>query len=615
MCGIAGYVSFQGGANADVDEVLRNSHLTRGPDSQGEYSNNDGLKFFQRRLAIVGSEIHAHQPIFSYDGKSFLIFNGEIYNWRELALLFGEDASRIIAEGSDARVLVEGIRRFGIHNFLPKLRGMFAIAYFDDSKLYLARDRFGQKPLKIAVSPEMFLFASEVDPLLQCLNILNVEISLNQKSIHHFLATGYFPQRTSFINQIHDLIPSTIIEIDFQNNFEMKEFGFVSNQFLSNNSTSANLHSCLKLAIEEQLQADADIGLFMSGGTDSSLIAAIATKDFGFTGPIMSVSFPGIPGLDESIAATAIADELGIQLKVIKMTGPHALSMVQEMDRLNVEPLGDPSILPTMFISQAMSQECKVVLTGDGADETFFGYDRYREIQSRRDSLGAIIRTFRSNGFKATIKILKDFYFLKKEDSLTHQYFSRQFPQDNWRKFIVSDEVTRDEIIDLWSFGKEFKNLNDVKMQDYNSYLPQNILVKTDRSTMAFSLESRIPFLDERIQEIGFLMSPEESIREGVGKYTLKEILCKYINPDLVYQNKRGFSPPITIWLREELREWASQTILSCRWERVGLSSVQVRNHWQGFLKNENQDSWRIWTLIQIARMISQFDSAAHKVN
>jgi asparagine synthase (glutamine-hydrolysing) len=615
MCGIAGYISAKGLFNTQVDEVLRNSHFTRGPDSRGEYSSDQGLRFFQRRLAIVGSEIHAHQPIFSYDGNSFLIFNGEIYNWRELALLFGEDASRIIAEGSDARVLVEGIRKFGIQNFLPKLRGMFAIAYFEENKLYLARDRFGQKPLKIAVTPEMILFASEVGPLLDSLKILKSEINLNQKSIHHFLATGYFPQRTTFIEQVHDLMPSTILEIGLNEKLEMKEYRFFSEQYFLNESRSSGLHSYLKLAIQEQLQADADIGLFMSGGTDSSLIAAIATKDFGFSGPIMSVSFPGFRDLDESKAATAIADELGITLKMVEMTGVDALSMVQEMDRLNLEPLGDPSILPTMFISRAMAQECKVVLTGDGADETFFGYDRYREIQVNSRSLSRILLSAKSNGFRATLKVLRDFFFSKNEDSLKFQYFSRQFPQDNWQKFIVSEGVTRDEIINVWWPGNKMRNLNDIKAQDYNSYLPQNILVKTDRATMAFSLESRIPFLDERIQEIGFSLSPEDSIREGVGKYIVKEILCKYINPKLVYKNKRGFSPPMTIWLREELREWASQIIHSCNWEKVGVSSKEVTSHWEGFLKNENQDSWRIWTLIQIGRMIRQFDSTECKVD
>jgi asparagine synthase (glutamine-hydrolysing) len=615
MCGIAGYISSKRIVNAQVDDVLRNSHFTRGPDSCGEHSNNQGLKFFQRRLAIVGSEIYAHQPIFSYDGKSFLIFNGEIYNWKELGLLFGENASRIIAEGSDARVLVEGIRKFGIQNFLPKLRGMFAIAYYEDDKLYLARDRFGQKPLKIAFTPEMVLFASEVGPLLESLRIMNAKLNLNQESIHHFLATGYFPQRRTFVDQIHDLIPSTILEIQWRQELKVKEHIFSSEQYFLNEPGSASLHSCLKLAIQEQLEADARIGLFMSGGTDSSLIAAIATIDFGFNGPIMSLSFPGLQDLDESTAAIAIAEELGFQIKIIEMTGTDALSMVQEMDRLSVEPLGDPSILPTMFIARVMAQECKVVLTGDGADETFFGYDRYREIQVKNQSLLNILISSKSNGLKSTLKVIRDFYLSKDQDSLKHQYFARQFPQDHWEKFIVSEDFTREEVVNLWSSGKDIRNLNDVKVQDYNSYLPQNILVKTDRATMAFSLESRIPFLDERIQEIGFSLSPGESIRNGIGKHMVKEILCKYISPKHVYRNKKGFSPPMTHWLREELRDWASHIIHSCEWETAGISGAEVRKHWNSFLNNENEDSWRLWTLIQIGRMLKQFDILEHKVN
>lgn len=607
MCGIAGVVSTIDLSDNEILDVLEKAHETRGPDGSGSFQSlSDGAYFFQKRLAIIGQEIYAHQPITSWDGVATLNFNGEIYNWQELTEMFGQDSDRILKSGSDARLLVEGLNRFGVEDFLETVRGMFAFAYLKEGKLTIARDRFGQKPLKYSSQKDMFVFGSEIGTITDSLKSLGRTCTLNVNAMQHFIGTGYFPPGQTSVLEVHDLLPGHLIELSLgDQNFSLPK----SRIWVKSNYAGDILpiERALTLAIKEQLIADVPVGLFMSGGIDSSLIAAISKAEFNFSGPVITMGFPERSALDETSAAQLIARKLDLELISYQMTGRDALITLEDMIRLRVEPLGDPSILPTMFLSKCMSNLCKVVLTGDGADETFFGYDRYLEMNlmhfdgktnfsvlTMREKIRKVIK----NIALRLLRVKKNTFFLN--------YFERQFPVDGWENLFQNPRVTKNNVIDLWNSSLNESGLESLRYQDFKSYLPQNILVKTDRSTMAYSLEGRMPFLDERVNNSGLKRNFEQLTQKNIGKYELKKILAeRYLGDELVFKQKRGFSPPIDLWLKNELRPWAETTIRLTDWSRIGIDSSKVIKYWGDFLAGHNNSAWRIWVILQAARALS----------
>jgi asparagine synthase (glutamine-hydrolysing) len=607
VCGIAGVVSTIDLSDNEILDVLEKAHETRGPDGSGSFQSlSDGTYFFQKRLAIIGQEIYAHQPITSWDGVATLNFNGEIYNWQELTEMFGRDGDRILKSGSDARLLVEGLNRFGVDDFLQTVRGMFAFAYLKDGKLTIVRDRFGQKPLKYSSQKDMFIFGSEIGTITDSLKSLGRTCSLNVNAMQHFIGTGYFPPGQTSVLEVHDLLPGHLIELSLSDQI----FTLPKSRMWVKSNNPGNvlpIERALMLAIKEQLIADVPVGLFMSGGIDSSLIAAISKSEFDFSGPVITMGFPERSALDETSAAQLIARKLDLELISYQMTGREALMTLEDMIRFRVEPLGDPSILPTMFLSKCMSNLCKVVLTGDGADETFFGYDRYLEMNlmhfdgktnfsvlTMREKIRKVIK----NIALKLLRVNKNTFFLN--------YFERQFPVDGWENLFQNPRVTKNNVIDLWKSSLNESGLESLRYQDFKSYLPQNILVKTDRSTMAYSLEGRMPFLDERVNNSGLKRNFEQLTQKNIGKYELKKILAeRYLGDELVFKQKRGFSPPIDLWLKNELRPWAETTIRLTDWSRIGIDSSKVIKYWDDFLAGRNNSAWRIWVILQAARALS----------
>ena len=607
MCGIAGVVSAIDLSDMEILDVLEKAHETRGPDGSGSFQSlSDGIYFFQKRLAIIGQEIYAHQPITSWDGVATLNFNGEIYNWQELTEMFGQDGDRILKSGSDARLLVEGLNRFGVHDFLQTVRGMFAFAYLKEGKLTIVRDRFGQKPLKYSSQKDMFVFGSELGTITDSLKSLGRNCTLNVNAMQHFIGTGYFPPGQTSVLEVHDLLPGHLIELSLGDQI----FTLPKSRIWVKSNYAGNvlpIEEALTLAIKEQLIADVPVGLFMSGGIDSSLIAAISKAEFNFSGPVITMGFPEKSALDETSAAQLIARKLDLELISYQMTGREALMTLEDMIRLKVEPLGDPSILPTMFLSKCMSNLCKVVLTGDGADETFFGYDRYLEMNLMHfdGKTNFSVLTTREKIRKVVKNISLKLRRVKKNTFFLN-YFERQFPVDGWENLFQNPMVIKKSVIDLWMCSLDESGLESLRYQDFKSYLPQNILVKTDRSTMAYSLEGRMPFLDERVNSAGIKRNFEELTQKNIGKYELKKILAeRYLGDELVFKQKRGFSPPIDLWLRNELRPWADTTIRLTDWSRIGIVSSKVIEYWDDFLAERNNSAWRIWVILQAARAIS----------
>ncbi len=340
--------------------------------------------------------------------------------------------------------------------------------------------------------------------------------------------------------------------------------------------------------------SDVPVGIFMSGGVDSTLLTAIAVKECGFDGPVISISFPSQRNLDESLVAKEIATKIGVDLTVIEMNADDAISEINRMEELETEPLGDPSILPTMFLSRKMSKLARVSFSGDGADELFFGYTRYKNTHDEKTSIA-----------KRRFSIKLPWNINPKPKSLREIYFLNQFPQDNWWDIYPNPEATLAKSIKQWWKVGNSQNCTVLREQDLISYLPENILVKLDRSSMAYSLEARLPFLDERLANFALKSDYSSAVRSGKTKAELKLLLSDYVPTELVELPKKGFTPPYEKWLRNELREWADNIFMETDWSEAGIDPMKIRSKWETFVLNEKTDGFRIWTYLQVGRAIA----------
>ncbi|CAN2223953.1 AsnB Asparagine synthase (glutamine-hydrolyzing) [Candidatus Nanopelagicaceae bacterium] len=606
MCGISGLIASDSFKAADRSSLLgalqcRQNH--RGPDLESIEHLSESSFFIHNLLSIIGDPSESRQPIYSWDKKTVLVFNGEIYNWLELCDLL-PNGSEIKRKGSDSRLLVEGINHFGPEKFIGHVRGMFSIALNHNGNYYLIRDRFGQKPLKYSIGRNFLVFASEIGPVARGLAAVSKPLTLSDKGLEHFVACGYFRAGDTFIKEIKSLERGNMLKVSINEKFfHVEEFSY-NHEKHPLTFKRLDLKQGIIDSVREQLHADVPVGIFMSGGVDSSLLTAIAYRECGFRGPVMSISFPTQRNLDESLVARKIADQIGIDLQVIEMNPEDALVEINRMEQLELEPLGDPSILPTMFLSRKMSQFARVAFSGDGADELFFGYTRYKKTHDEV-SIGKQKKIFPKIFSKKSIATTK----------IRDVYFRNQFPQDHWWEVYSNPEEVLASAINDWWRSSDVENCTVLREQDLNSYLPENILVKLDRSTMAYSLEARLPFLDERLADAAMRSSYREAVQSGVTKAELKTLLKKYVAYDLVDLPKRGFTPPYEKWLRNELREWADQVIQNTDWSKVGIEPMLVQEKWENFVKDERNDGFRIWAFIQVGRAIALRDKWSLCVN
>jgi asparagine synthase (glutamine-hydrolysing) len=606
MCGISGFITgekFNENDKASMLEALECRQSHRGPDLEVSRQINENCYFIHNLLSILGNPAESSQPIVSWDQKTSLVFNGEIYNWYELCDLLPNGID-IRSKGSDSRLLVEGINYFGLENFIRKIRGMFAFAVHYQGAYYLVRDRFGQKPLKYAVAHNVVIFASEIAPVARGIAAVGMPLTLNTLGLEHFVASGYFQNGHTFLHEVRSLKPGKILKITpTVETFLIDESTYFQPSSIPK-STSKDLKETIVEAIQEQLRADVPVGIFMSGGVDSTLLTAIAVKECGFDGPVISISFPSQQNLDESLVAREIATKIGVELQVIEMNAKDAVSEINRMEELEMEPLGDPSILPTMFLSRKMADVARVSFSGDGADELFFGYTRYKNTYDQ-------ISRFQERRLFA--KFLPNLGFRQK--TLKEVYFSNQFPGDSWWEIYSNPEATLARAIKQWWKVGDSQNCTILREQDLNSYLPENILVKLDRSTMAYSLEARLPFLDERLASLALKSDYLGAVQSGKTKAELKLLLGQYVPTEFVELPKKGFTPPYENWLRNELREWAERIFVDTDWSEVGIDTLQILSKWETFTSNEKTDGFRIWTFLQVGRAIALKEKWSNGVN
>ena len=570
MCGIFGYFDRQGRSlDPDTLDAMATAIRHRGPDGQGVFSR-PGLALGNQRLSII-DVAGGGQPFSSDDGDVAVVQNGEIFNHVELAaeLAGTQYACRT---HSDTEVLLRLYERDGI-DFVSKLNGMFAIAIYDRRLdcLYLVRDRIGVKPLYLHDNGQRAVFSSEIKSILPATGSL----PMDHEALHHFLTYNYVPRPFTMFAGVRHVLPGHWVRID-RVGFSQHRWWDLSSVQPVDQSESAwveELNATLDDAVRIRLRADVPFGAFLSGGVDSSTIVGLMSRHMSSPVQTFSIGFDD-PRYDETAFAQQASDMFGTR-HTAQRVSPNMLDLWPMATYHCDQPHGDVSFLPTYKVSEMAAKHVKMVLTGDGGDELFAGYDKYRDFFVA-DVPSMDNATFRSAYYR-NICLFQD-----EHKARLYRSGAAPFPDS----FSLVSE--------LFDKVPHWDRINQALYIDMELLLSGNNLVKPDRMGMAVSLEARTPFLDYRMMELAFRMPGDMKLRNGETKYLLKKAVTPMIGHDLAYRQKQMFTVPVGSWFRNELRDYCRDMLGDKSFgRRNGLFSDDVsallENHIQGSQNNTRE--------------------------
>lgn len=549
MCGILGYINRGADINIGQNAIGLLSH--RGPDANNCYTTRDKhVLLGHTRLSIIDLSNAANQPFHSEDGRYTIVYNGELYNYKELA----NKHALSLRTSSDTEVLLKLYIKLG-KACLSELNGMFAAAIYDrhTNELFLFRDRLGIKPLYYFIDGQSLAFASE----LPALKALIPEQQIDQQSAAQFLHRGYIAEpKTLYQNTFKFPAGAFATCKDGQldiTHYWKPEDAITANTYSDESKTIKTLEELLRDSVSMRLMADVPYGTFLSGGTDSGLITGIAadlSKDALNT---FNVSFEDT-AFDETPFAEAMARAVGAKHHHIKVTKKAVMKNLETGLNLVGEPFADSSVFPTMAVSKFAAQHVKMVLSGDGGDELFLGYGAYNwaERMSKptlwcgRKAIAAALRIQGGGRNKRAANV----FDIPNKTSLHNHIFSQE--QNLFTEKEVSD-IMGFHWKDQWQMPTTNRKLSPKETQaffDLTNYLKDDLLVKVDRSSMRHSLEARVPFLDHRLVEYALNIDPSLKTKNGETKYLLKKVMERYYPKGLIYRKKWGFSIPLEKWLK-----------------------------------------------------------------
>lgn len=640
MCGIAGIIDLNEPNLAERAVLMSNCLRHRGPDDSGVWADQQvGVTLAHRRLSILDLSPEGRQPMFSPCGRYVITYNGEIYNWPEIRLQLEKSSVRIDWRGhSDTEVLLAAISCWGLETTLQRLVGMFAFALWDrkNQTLNLVRDRLGEKPLYYGCLGDAFLFGSELKALAAHPKWRG---ELDLEALTAFFRYGYIPNPLSIFKNVFKLPPGCLLAIYPKKRIdvaELKPACYWSNEkasklgamnpFQGSDREAVDvLDHLLSSTIKQQMVADVPLGAFLSGGIDSSTVVALMQEQSSRAVRTFTIGFSS-PDYDESNHARKVARHLGTDHTELIATHEDALEIIPKIPTLFDEPFADASQIPTFLVSRLTRQHVSVSLSGDGGDELFGGYNRYRLagiLKRRLFWLPHFYRQILSRGLKLCPTILPD----RVENWLgpTFERFGRRGPlADKMTKFadLISEKDGTDLYRGLLSVWREPSSLvlgamcdgsytanmkgqaflsfeEQMMLLDISRYLPDDILTKVDRAAMAVSLETRIPLLDHRIVEFSLRLPMHLKIRGGIGKWILKEVLYRRLPRDFFARPKRGFAVPLDGWLRGPLREWADDLLAEGRLRREGILDPRpIQDRWRRHLAGEGQHQTALWSAL-----------------
>ena len=605
MCGIAGFIS----PNYNQEHLRRitSSIKHRGPDAEGYFSDHaDQIGLGHRRLSIIDLSAAANQPFYSLDGRYVMVYNGEVYNFRELAVKYGIHPRT----SSDSEIILEAFSKTGI-TCVNDFNGMFAMAIWDrqDKKLYIIRDRFGVKPLVFYHKGNDFAFASELKALLQ----LPVEKKINHGALQDYFFLEYVPNAACILENFQKLPNGHYLVVE-RGNIEIKPYYQFEEKILARPLPSRKesdvvdeFEDLLGSAVKYRQISDVPIGAFLSGGTDSSLICALFQKQNVNPVNTFTIGFD-VAGYDESAYASRVAAILKTNHSETRLSDESSISIVDRIVDYYDEPFAAPSTIPSYLVCKEARKKVTVAMSGDGGDELFMGYGYYglyRKVKTlyRMDpGVGRYMIKSLFATMSSRYKRASRLFALPPEDLFAHLWSEQQYMfSEKEIKSLLNLSVTSLSIHENWRKINRM-NLTDfekISLFDIQQYLANNLLYKMDAASMANSLEVRNPYLDYRLVEFCFNLPQEYKIHKGTSKYLMKKLLQRYLPDELVYRRKWGFPAPIGDWLSKELSYLIDKWLDPRRISAQGLfNGQQVKHYVDAFRNGKKFHDKRLWSLI-----------------
>ena len=611
MCGIAGELRFSDATEPKVDwEKISSMMARRGPDDEGIWSDAERCTLVFRRLAILDLSLNGHQPMTVCNGRFVLVFNGEVYNFKDLRKRL-EGLGVQFRSNSDTEVVLYALIEWGIAA-LDSFNGMFALGFYDkaEKRLLLARDHAGIKPLYYLMRPKGVVFASQFNQLLA--HPLSRNLGISREALSLYLRLAYIPAPYALLQDSHMLEPGTWMQCTGTGQIEQGQFFSLprcETPYLKGEEAIEAVDAAITEAVKRQLISDVPVGAFLSGGIDSPLV--VAKMRLASTGTIRAFTIgTGEEATDESTDAMRYAHEIGVEHTVEHVKPDSASDLIDNVIEACGEPFGDYSIFPTMMVSHLASREYKVMLSGDGGDELFWGYPRFGSlIQMAKDSR----LPFWWRRIRGSI-----------QGRLGRHYQSPDLPacslgESHRAKLSHLPEVWLGRIfptLPAWpsaytAFGYTCRELNSVaqwsRWSDFVGHLPY-VLMKVDRASMYHSLEVRVPLLDREVINVATQIDWRECIdmSRRIGKLPLRHVLARHTTYQS--QTKRGFEAPMGTWLRTSLRERFEETILK-RDEILGLAIERraLRELFARHLAGERDYAWGLWPLFSLALWVDKY--------
>lgn len=619
MCGIAGFCDFTRKSTPDLLKAMTDSIRYRGPDDEGYFTKETGKAMIglgHRRLSIIDLSPLGHQPYLDQDIT--LIFNGEIYNFKEVR-------EKLVAKGysfrshSDTEVIIKGYQAWGI-SCLEHFIGMFALALLDErtQKLYLVRDRAGVKPVYYYWKNEVLLFGSELKVFHQHPAF---EKSLNYDSIATYFQYSYIPAPHTIFNHTHKLRPGHFLEINLLTK-DVKEAAYwdVVDAYnkpklsISFDEAVQELEVLLKSACEYRMVADVPVGVFLSGGYDSSAVAALLQTGRTEKLKTFTIGFED-DKYNEAPYAKKVADFLGTDHNEHYCTQQEAFNIIPKLPQIYDEPFGDNSIIPTTLVSQVAVQKVKVALSADGGDEIFAGYPKFRMALNYATRLPAWMQSALSagmntidpdlipgtrNAFNFSTRYSKMQMIWAKHDPVYAMKIISQFnTEKELRRRMKQPFESLETDFDLRGVNGQNDAINKMLAIDFRTFLVDNNLTKVDRATMSVSLEGREPLLDHRIVEFVAQLPSDFKLRRGQTKVILKHIVHKHVPSSIMHRPKMGFIVPIMGWFRKEMKDLLMHYLDEKKMDKDELFvSKDVVNLRDRYLAGDAENVQKLWHLL-----------------
>ncbi|MFN6401093.1 MAG: asparagine synthase (glutamine-hydrolyzing) [Planctomycetota bacterium] len=621
MCGIAGFVDFQGQTSPEVLSAMTDALIHRGPDARGEQEFRFAESLVglgHRRLSILDLSDAGRQPMSR--GNLSIVFNGEVYNFAEIAKELSA-LGHVFKSHSDTEVILASVQQWGIRLAVKKFNGMFAIALVDTAakKLYLVRDRVGVKPLYVYRSGSILLFASELKAFHEHPAFSK---DVCPRATTNYFRFGYVPPSHCIYRNARQIAPAEILQLDLTNGNEVSDRYWHPEELFASDKLAIDYDQGVELltegmrkAFEYRMVSDVEVGVFLSGGYDSTAVAALLQSKPGRSLQTFTIGFQNA-AYDESQYAKAIARHIGSNHREFLCNEKAAQQIIPQLPEIFDEPFGDSSAIPTILVSRLAREHVKVALSADGGDELFGGYNRYafwRDLEETARRIPGVMSQMVPSSWVGsswarkipgarTVEFVKNYYdsqtsLATKVARLVHvgseQYVRGLLGKnhDPWLDLSIN--------CGLPEFDSGGDGVRQMMQMDYLHYLPGDILTKVDRATMSVSLEGREPLLDYRLAELAFQMPMDWKIQGSKRKRILKDATERLVPRSLLDRPKKGFSVPYSQWLRGGMRNLLEENLSESSIKRHGiLSHKQVFETKQRFLGGDKKTDVSVWNLL-----------------